>query len=601
MKSFSCGAAEYTFLGTLLFVAYFLTACTNDGDSPAAVPEENPQTENLSSSSFSSSVGSSGVESKGSSKISDAGEKQKSASRTIYGFAQNGPYADSSVVKLTVLDESTLEPTEQVFTGMVNGGFGGYSIQADSLKSNIVRVSVSGKYLDAKSGRLSENELTLYALTDLDVHDSVNVNLFTTLEYERVRELVKNKKLSFADAKKQARNELLDAFHVAVKDENGKDVNFDDPESWSIFGIRDIENRDEDKVLMGITAIFSSFSGNFFESFVKDFAEDFAKDGKWDSDSTRIKIADAAYNLNVSVLHGDAIIPADIQSIRSTMTRWRSVYTTGFDLSNLSGGILPDFESVIDGFWLAEYGLDKCDNKNLGKVAKTSFGSYFTCKEDTRTHTGIRWLSSSVLETNTYGIKCESSDYFLTETTDRTPLSYVCDYGKWRNALDVEGRVGLCMSEKEGSLEDTDLFGYVCKSKKWEIFTDSIEDKASGKRYAYRKAAGLYWMIDDWRDTTFTWAEADKCPEGWRLPTEEEWTNLSKQLAGVTANGSQLNLVHVGESNTWWSSTEKNDSLAVTANVWHHPRSYDESLRFTFSISALEKKNRAAIRCVKEP
>ncbi len=600
MKSFSCGAAEYTFLGTLLFVAYFLMACTNDGDSPAAVPEENPQAENLSSSSFSSSVGSSGVESKGSSKVSDAGEKQKRASRTIYGFAQNGPYADSSVVKLTVLDESTLEPMEPFFTGMVKDGFGGYSIQADSLKSNIVRVSVSGKYLDAKSGRLSENELTLYALTDLDVHDSVNVNLFTTLEYERVRELVKNKKLSFADAKKQARNELLDAFHVAVKDENGKDVNFDDPESWSIFGIRDIENRDEDKVLMGITAIFSPFSGNFFESFVKDFAEDFAKDGKWNSDSTRKKIADAAYNLNVSVLHGDAIIPADIQSIRSTMTRWRSVYTTGFDLSSIAGGFLPDFESVIDGFWLAEYGLDKCDNKNLGKVAKTSFGSYFTCKEDTRTRTGIRWLSSSVLETNTYGIKCESSDYFLTETTDRTPLSYVCDYGKWRNALDVEGRVGLCMSEKDGSLEDTDLFGYVCKSKKWEIFTDSIEDKASGKRYAYRKAAGLYWMIDDWRDTTFTWAEA-QCPEGWKLPTEDEWEELSKQLAGMTANGSQLNLVHVGESNTWWSSTEKNDSLAVTANVWHHPRSYDESLRFTFSISALEKKNRAAIRCVKEP
>ena len=593
MKLDCCGGVEKA-LGVLLIVASFLIGCTNDGESLAA-PSSETQSE-LSSSSIAGDA-----ESSGSSKISDAGEKQKSASRTIYGFAQNGPYADSSVVKLTVLDESALEPTEQVFTGMVNGGFGGYSVKVESLKSNIAQISVSGKYLEAKSGRLSEKELTLYALSDLNVHNSINVNLFTTLEYERVRELVKNKKLSFADAKKQARNELLDAFHVAVKDENGKDVNFDDPESWSIFGIRDIENRDEDKVLMGITAIFSPFSGNFFELFVKAFAEDFAKDGKWDSDSTRKKIANVAYNLNVSILSGYVIIPADIESIRRTMTRWRSVYTTGFDLSNLSGGILPDFESVVDGFWLGEYGLDKCDNKNLGKVAKTSFGSYFTCKEDTRTHTGIRWLSSSVLETNTYGIKCESSDYFLTETTDRTPLSYVCDYGKWRNALDVEGRVGLCMSEKEGSLEDTDLFGYVCKSKKWEIFTDSIEDKASGKRYAYRKAAGLYWMIDDWRDTTFTWAEADKCPEGWRLPTEEEWTNLSKQLAGVTANGSQLNLVHVGESNTWWSSTEKNDSLAVTANVWHHPRSYDESLRFTFSISALEKEKRAAVRCVKKP
>ena len=600
MDIFCCKASAPKFWG-LLFSVAVLWACADDNNSNAVGP--NTQSE-ISSSSLSSAAESNG---KSSSSVSSSSKDSKSVygkigkSMTVFGLAQNGPYADSSVVKLTVLDESTLEPTEQFFTGIVDGGFGGYSVKAESLKSNVVRVSVSGKYLEAKSGRLSENELTLYALTDLNVHDSVNVNLFTTLEYERVRELVKNKKLSFVDAKKQARNELLDAFHVAVKDENGKDVNFDDPESWSVYGIRDIENRDEDKVLMGIIAIFSPFRGNFFESFVKDFAEDFAKDGKWDSDSTRKKIADAAYNLNMSILSGDVIIPADIQSIRSTMTKWRSIYTTGFDLSNIAYNvILPDFESVIDGFWLAEYGLDKCDNKNLGKVAKTSFGSYFTCKEDTRTRTGIRWLSSSVLEANTYGIKCESTDYFITETTDRTPFSYVCDYGKWRNALDVEGKVGLCTSEKEGSLEDTDLFGYVCKSKKWEIFMDSLEDKISGKRYAYRKAARIYWMIDDWRDTTFTWAEA-QCPEGWRLPTEDEWKDLSKQLAGVTANGSQLRLVHVGESNTWWSSTEKNDSLAVTANVWHHPRSYDESLRFNLTISALEKDRQAAIRCVKEP
>ena len=597
MDLFCCKASVPKLWGMLLSVAV-LWACADDNNSNAVGP--NTQSE-ISSSSLSSSAESSGNSSSSvssSSKDSKSGYGKIGKSMTVYGLAQNGPYADSSVVKLTALDESTLESTEQVFTGMVEGGFGGYSVKAESLKSNIARVSVTGKYLEAKSGRLSENELTLYALTDLNVHDSVNVNLFTTLEYERVRELVKNKKLSFADAKKQARNELLDAFHVAVKDENGEDVSFDDPESWSVYGIRDIENRDEDKVLMGITAIFSPFSGNFFESFVKDFAEDFAKDGKWDSDSTRKKIADVAYNLNVSVLHGDAIIPADIQSIRSTMTKWRSVYTTGFDLSSIAGGFLPDFESVIDGFWLAEYGLDKCDNKNLGKVAKTSFGKYFTCKNDDRTRTGIRWLSSLALESNTYGIKCDGTDYFMTPGGVDSSL-IVCDFGKWRSALDVERKVGLCTSEKENSLEDTDLFGYVCKSKKWEIYTDTLEDGRDGKRYAYRKAAGIYWMIDDWRDTTFTWAEA-QCPDGWKLPTEDEWEELSKQLAGVTANGSQLNLVHVGESNTWWSSTEKNDSLAVTANVWHHPRSYDESLRFTLSISALEKDYRAAIRCVKE-
>lgn len=592
MKSICCMGAVLRYLGVFFLAPVLLMSCASDNDGNAVGP--NAQNE-ISSSSLSDSS-----ESNGNSSSSVSKARQEGLSKTVYGLAQNGPYADSSIVKLTALDESTLESTEQVFTGIVDGGFGGYSVKAESLKSNIARVSVTGKYLEAKSGRLSEKELTLYALTDLNVHDSVNVNLFTTLEYERVRELVKNKKLSFADAKKQARNELLEAFHVAAKDESGNKVNFDDPEKWSVYGIRDIENRDEDKVLMGLTAVFSAFNENYVESLIKTIAEDFAKDGKWDDDSTRKSVANAAYNLNESILSGDVIIPANLDAIRNTMTKWRSIYTTGFDLSDLAGGILPDFESVIDGFWLAEYGLDKCDNSNLGKVAKTSFGKYFTCKNDDRTRTGIRWLSSSALESNTYGIKCDGTDYFMTPGGVDSSL-IVCDFGKWRSALDVERKVGLCTSEKENSLEDTDLFGYVCKSRKWEIFTDSLEDGRDGKRYAYRKAAGLYWMISDLQDTTFTWAEADQCPEGWRLPTEDEWEELSKQLAGVTANGSQLNLVHVGESNTWWSSTEKNDSLAVTANVWHHPRSYDESLRFNLTISALEKDRQAAVRCVKKP
>ena len=591
MKFDCCGGAENA-LGVLLFAAFFLMGCASDG-SVAAPDSQNANNLNGNLSSV--------AEFSENSSSSASSDKQKGLSKTVFGLAQNGPYADSSVVKLTVLDESTLEPTEQVFTGMVNGGFGGYSVKAESLKSNIAQITVTGKYLDAKYGDVSKDELTLYALTDLNAHESVNVNLFTTLEYERVRELVKNKKLSFADAKKQARNELLDAFHVAAKDESGNNVNFDDPEMWNIYGIRDIENRDEDKVLMGLTAVFSPFSTNYLEAFIKNFAEDFAKDGKWDSDSTRMKVANAAYNLNMSVLSGDMIIPADIERIRMSLAKWRSVYTTGFNLNNLAGGILPDFESVIDDFWQTEYGLGKCDESNLGTVAKTPYNSYFTCKEDNRTYTGIRWLSSSVLETNTYGIKCDSTDYFKTETTDRTPRLYVCEFGKWREALDVEGKVGLCTSEKEGSLEDTDLFGYVCKSQKWEIFTDTLEDKRDGKRYAYRKAAGLYWMISNLQDSTFTWTEADKCPEGWRLPTEEEWTNLSKLLAGVTANGSQLKLVSTGMFNYWWSSTEKNDSLAVIADVVYQPMSYDESLRFTLSISTMEKKNRAAVRCVKKP
>ena len=93
-----------------------------------------------------------------------------------------------------------------------------------------------------------EKEYTLYAITDLDSRDSVNINLLTHLEFDRVRKLVRDDKLSFAEAKKQAEKELFEIFHITMEKSN--DAYF--AEDWSLFG-----DSLGDQALMGLTVIFN--------------------------------------------------------------------------------------------------------------------------------------------------------------------------------------------------------------------------------------------------------------------------------------------------------------------------------------------------------
>ena len=101
MDFFCCKASAPKFWG-LLFSVAVLWACADDNNSNAVGP--NTQSE-ISSSSLSSAAESNG---KSSSSVSSSSKDSKSVygkigkSMTVFGLAQNGPYADSSVVKLTV-------------------------------------------------------------------------------------------------------------------------------------------------------------------------------------------------------------------------------------------------------------------------------------------------------------------------------------------------------------------------------------------------------------------------------------------------------------------------------------------------------------------
>ena len=574
MKSFCCKGAVFCCWGVLLLVLVLLMACADDNEGNAISPDVQ---NGKSSSSFSSS-------------------SRNGSSRIIHGFAQKTPFVDSSVVQLTALDESTLELVGESFSGIVDGGFSRYSVKVDSLESRFVQISVTGDVLGYNS-LPSEKVCTLYAIADLDSRDSVNVNLLTHLEFKRVRKLVRDDKLTFTNAKKQAEKELFEMFHVSVKDSENLGV----AEDWSLFG-----DSLGDQVLMGLTVIFDRYK----DLALKAFMDEFAKNGKLVDDSTIYWIAKNAFNSGVVSVSGDVYLPTELNRFRNSFDRWKSVYGTGFDMTSIAyHGMIPEFEKTVEDFWRGEFGLEECDEGNLGAVGKTRYEEYYACAYDvlvgSLSRSSYYWRIANALESNSYGIKCDSSDYFVTPGGVNTSL-IVCDFGKWRYALDVEKQTGLCTSKNEGSLEDTDKYGYVCKSNKWDVFTDTLEDERDGKRYGYRKAVGRYWMIDDLGDTTFAWADM-QCPEGWRLPTYEEVLDLQEKLGGwriPSKDGYQMNLLDGMPSfKMWWTSNEstENDSLAIAFAASYSPMDYQQAQYFSMMTREEDKNSRLGVRCVKEP
>jgi len=134
------------------------------------------------------------------------------------GYVQKGPYINGSSVMITPLDEQ-LNQTGNVFTTQIIDNSGNFERKNVEFVSNFIELKADGYYFNEVKGENSNGSLTLYALADITDINSVNVNILTHLERQRIIYLIQNDELSFADAKKQARNEVLGIFKLSLPDD----------------------------------------------------------------------------------------------------------------------------------------------------------------------------------------------------------------------------------------------------------------------------------------------------------------------------------------------------------------------------------------------
>ena len=174
-----------------------------------------------------------------------------------------------------------MELTGEKFTGSVKSDKGDFEVKDVNLSSTCAVFEVTGTYFNEVTGKKSSDKLTLHALTDLKDRKNVNINLLTELEYERVMNLVTVEKMSFADAKKQAEEEVLASFSIKG--------NIAEAENLNIF-----EKGEGNAVLLAVSVLIQT---NANESKIAkrldDFSAEIAKNGSLE-DYAKTEIAEWA-------------------------------------------------------------------------------------------------------------------------------------------------------------------------------------------------------------------------------------------------------------------------------------------------------------------
>jgi hypothetical protein len=114
------------------------------------------------------------------------------------------------------------------FEGHVKNDNGEYVVENVNLSVSCALIEVTGCYLDEVAGKKSTGEISLHAIKDLSDMESVNINLFTEMEYKRVMDLVAKNKMPSAAAKMQAQKEELAAFGVKGDAAQFENLNYAD-------------------------------------------------------------------------------------------------------------------------------------------------------------------------------------------------------------------------------------------------------------------------------------------------------------------------------------------------------------------------------------
>jgi len=163
----------------LLFIlVFFLWTCSKDSKSPSE-PEQPPIVVNLTS---------------------------------LNGQAQKGPFNNGTAINVAELS-NTLSPTGRNFSSSITDNTGRFTVANVQLESPYVELRANGYYFNEVKNEISSGQLTLYALSDLRGKTSLNVNIITHLEKNRIAILMSepNSK-TFAQAKLQAQEEILAIF-----------------------------------------------------------------------------------------------------------------------------------------------------------------------------------------------------------------------------------------------------------------------------------------------------------------------------------------------------------------------------------------------------
>ena len=404
----------------------------------------------------------------------------------VAGVSQKGPFVTGSAVTVQELDGITLKQTGKSFKGSIKSDKGDFAIKDIDLKSQYAILEATGYYRDEISGKKSAAPVTLRALTDLSDRKKVNINLLTHLEYERVMYLVNKKKMSIADAKAQAEEEVLASFAI--------EGDFGESEDLNIF-----ESGDGNAALLAVSVLMQGdvdVAG--LTERMGEFSISLAEGGSWDDADTKTAIADWACDIDLK---------GSLSKVRKNVEGWKYADT------------VPAFEKYVTNFWWDNYGLGACTDKrenetkrNINKLSKM-YNEYFVCEKGRWHIPGDEPESSSSMSSQ--GDASSSSE-------SGEPV-----FGTLTDARDGKVYKTVKLGSQEWMAENLNyaVEGSMC-------YDDNSENcKKFGRLYnlvqvldtteqAFERGLSNLRLRSDFHP------RQGVCPDGWHVPEEAEWDTL---------------------------------------------------------------------------
>jgi len=269
----------------LLLSILFIWTCGGGGGDKATGPEEPPIVINLTS---------------------------------LGGQAQKGPFNNGTAINIAELT-STLSPTGRNFSSAITDNTGRFAVANVQLESPYVELRANGYYFNEVSNEISSGQLTLFALSNLTGKTSLNVNILTHLEKNRMVTLMSgDTPQTFAQAKLQAQEEVF-----AIFDYSRANV----PESELL----DISQGGaaNGKLLAMSAIIQGDLTVGQMSQLLANISTDIASDGTLDDTNLRATLINNSKNLDMAEVR--ATLVAHYNSLGITAT-------------------IPDFETEVNQF-----------------------------------------------------------------------------------------------------------------------------------------------------------------------------------------------------------------------------------------------------------
>jgi hypothetical protein len=237
------------------------------------------------------------------------------------GVAQKGPLIQGSTVTAQELD-SALSPTGQQFSYQILTNFGAFS-PTSTFTSQYLGLIATGYYFDEVADTVSTGPITLNAYSDLTADSVLNVNLLTTLEYQRIQNLVTQSNMTFAAARAQAETEVLAALNIPA----GSYGSFD---SLNLTG-----SSDGDYILAAISSLFVyGNSAGPLSALIASFQSDIGSHGVITNPATTATLVAAAKGINPP-------------TVAANLTQYYASQGLIFTAANISDWIAQSGDGVI--------------------------------------------------------------------------------------------------------------------------------------------------------------------------------------------------------------------------------------------------------------